>query len=180
MSEPTPERFTLRALPLPAKLVVSAFLLAVGLGYSSAMVQLHMQHGERDGNALPTPDNVVAVFAGKKWQPAGAAPAAPGPSKLEAMVSGPGEGNLTAKNMAPAFFREDGADFEKRWEEKPAEREKLTAEREGERRALLAWVAAAPDARKKAYEENRRSEEHTSELQSHVNLVCRLLLEKKK
>src|SRR5690242_21444976 len=28
--------------------------------------------------------------------------------------------------------------------------------------------------------ERQRSEEHTSELQSHVNLVCRLLLEKKK
>src|SRR5438477_9644357 len=28
--------------------------------------------------------------------------------------------------------------------------------------------------------EDPRSEEHTSELQSHVNLVCRLLLEKKK
>src|SRR4051812_49978984 len=28
--------------------------------------------------------------------------------------------------------------------------------------------------------ERDRSEEHTSELQSHVNLVCRLLLEKKK
>src|SRR5690242_21856838 len=28
--------------------------------------------------------------------------------------------------------------------------------------------------------ERNRSEEHTSELQSHVNLVCRLLLEKKK
>src|SRR5260370_4204278 len=27
---------------------------------------------------------------------------------------------------------------------------------------------------------NMRSEEHTSELQSHLNLVCRLLLEKKK
>src|SRR4051812_49599120 len=27
---------------------------------------------------------------------------------------------------------------------------------------------------------SNRSEEHTSELQSHVNLVCRLLLEKKK
>src|SRR3989344_250888 len=27
--------------------------------------------------------------------------------------------------------------------------------------------------------QKRRSEEHTSELQSHVNLVCRLLLEKK-
>src|SRR5690242_21194642 len=33
----------------------------------------------------------------------------------------------------------------------------------------------------KAHGEVRnRSEEHTSELQSHVNLVCRLLLEKKK
>src|SRR5438477_4204255 len=32
-------------------------------------------------------------------------------------------------------------------------------------------------ARSRALE---RSEEHTSELQSHVNLVCRLLLEKKK
>src|SRR5207237_4700228 len=29
-------------------------------------------------------------------------------------------------------------------------------------------------------EELARSEEHTSELQSHLNLVCRLLLEKKK
>src|SRR5438477_8269399 len=29
-------------------------------------------------------------------------------------------------------------------------------------------------------EQAARSEEHTSELQSHVNLVCRLLLEKKK
>src|SRR5690242_21419066 len=29
-------------------------------------------------------------------------------------------------------------------------------------------------------EHDHRSEEHTSELQSHVNLVCRLLLEKKK
>src|SRR5690242_21493771 len=29
-------------------------------------------------------------------------------------------------------------------------------------------------------EDTARSEEHTSELQSHVNLVCRLLLEKKK
>src|SRR4051812_49929644 len=30
------------------------------------------------------------------------------------------------------------------------------------------------------FAELHRSEEHTSELQSHVNLVCRLLLEKKK
>src|SRR5260370_17301098 len=29
-------------------------------------------------------------------------------------------------------------------------------------------------------DQDQRSEEHTSELQSHLNLVCRLLLEKKK
>src|SRR4051812_49701791 len=37
------------------------------------------------------------------------------------------------------------------------------------------WARSAAMALKLA-----RSEEHTSELQSHVNLVCRLLLEKKK
>src|SRR5690242_21594990 len=38
-----------------------------------------------------------------------------------------------------------------------------------ERRSVLVACRGGP-----------RSEEHTSELQSHVNLVCRLLLEKKK
>src|SRR5260370_23013022 len=33
---------------------------------------------------------------------------------------------------------------------------------------------------KGALQKSSRSEEHTSELQSHLNLVCRLLLEKKK
>src|SRR2546429_5235485 len=36
------------------------------------------------------------------------------------------------------------------------------------------------DRRKRAGAESRRSEEHTSELQSRLHLVCRLLLEKKK
>src|SRR5690606_41668069 len=41
---------------------------------------------------------------------------------------------------------------------------------------------ARPPARqaRRAYPPGRRSEEHTSELQSRENLVCRLLLEKKK
>src|SRR5690242_21705763 len=37
-----------------------------------------------------------------------------------------------------------------------------------------------PDRTKNGFNDVPRSEEHTSELQSHVNLVCRLLLEKKK
>src|SRR6201747_3334424 len=38
-------------------------------------------------------------------------------------------------------------------------------------------LSGAPHGRN---HDQSRSEEHTSELQSHVNLVCRLLLEKKK
>src|SRR5438477_6004519 len=42
-------------------------------------------------------------------------------------------------------------------------------------------LSAHCSARFAAHKANgTRSEEHTSELQSHVNLVCRLLLEKKK
>src|SRR2546429_6882974 len=43
--------------------------------------------------------------------------------------------------------------------------------------ALLKQVEQAADAR---YRSGMRSEEHTSELQSRLHLVCRLLLEKKK
>src|SRR5438477_9186042 len=45
-------------------------------------------------------------------------------------------------------------------------------------RARLSHVAATAD-RAPLDEPDGRSEEHTSELQSHVKLVCRLLLEKK-
>src|SRR2546427_894422 len=44
---------------------------------------------------------------------------------------------------------------------------------------LREWKARFPDAVVVSYV-NTRSEEHTSELQSQSNLVCRLLLEKKK
>src|SRR2546430_6577007 len=43
-----------------------------------------------------------------------------------------------------------------------------------------ASFAAAPVSAAMARSSTRRSEEHTSELQSQSNLVCRLLLEKKK
>src|SRR5207237_8678102 len=49
---------------------------------------------------------------------------------------------------------------------------------------LAAYVKQTftPAARRRALTmvDDLRSEEHTSELQSHLNLVCRLLLEKKK
>src|SRR5438034_7265805 len=48
--------------------------------------------------------------------------------------------------------------------------------RAGSSRARLAWTITALSS----LGEHPRSEEHTSELQSHSDLVCRLLLEKKK
>src|SRR5260370_8770276 len=42
------------------------------------------------------------------------------------------------------------------------------------------FVLRSKDAEVESHRHMVRSEEHTSELQSHLNLVCRLLLEKKK
>src|SRR5260370_19992197 len=44
------------------------------------------------------------------------------------------------------------------------------------------WLEVSPLGASEASEEvqRQRSEEHTSELQSHLNIVCRLLLDKKK
>src|SRR5260221_1264914 len=42
------------------------------------------------------------------------------------------------------------------------------------------WGSGAPELSSPASRRESRSEEHTSELQSHSDLVCRLLLEKKK
>src|SRR5260370_18373312 len=46
--------------------------------------------------------------------------------------------------------------------------------------AELVVVDAEHQAARRGHGQWLRSEEHTSELQSHLNLVCRLLLEKKK
>src|SRR5688572_32063808 len=55
----------------------------------------------------------------------------------------------------------------------------VTGLRSGGRKAGTIASASAADATT-ATPPRRRSEEHTSELQSQSNLVCRLLLEKKK
>src|SRR5690348_18423512 len=47
------------------------------------------------------------------------------------------------------------------------------------RSSRSAWCREARRSRRRACRRRRRSEEHTSELQSPVHLVCRLLLEKK-
>jgi len=67
MNNPSPtSRYTLRDLPLPAKLVVTAFLISVGLGYLWAMAQIHFKHASL-GNPMPTTEDLVSRFSGVPW-----------------------------------------------------------------------------------------------------------------
>jgi len=65
-STPVASRWTLRDLPLPAKLVVSTFLISVGLGYLWAIAQIHFKHASV-GEPMPTPADLVARFSGAPW-----------------------------------------------------------------------------------------------------------------
>jgi hypothetical protein len=63
---PAPVRHTLRDLPLPAKLVVTTFLISVGLGYLWAMAQIHFKHAS-PGHPMPSLADLVARFSGVPW-----------------------------------------------------------------------------------------------------------------
>lgn len=147
MSAPAAEsRFTLRDLPLPAKLVATCFLLSVGLGYTTAMVQLHFQDS-KSGEPMPTLHDVVLKFTGKKWFDT----APPRPvSKFTQLITASSGTFGSNGTMLPAFFEKDPS-FNKALRGGTDET-KLRGEREGERDALVEWAAAPADDRKKAYE----------------------------
>jgi len=65
MDDKTPRTpFVLRKLSLPARLTIAVFLISVGVGYISALVQLHFQHAG-PGKLLPEPEDAKIVFHGK-------------------------------------------------------------------------------------------------------------------
>lgn len=150
-TEPTVPRITLRQLPLAARLVLSVFLIAVGLGYFSAMVQLHMKHSKKEGEPLPTGADVVEVFAGLKLHD----PNAPVPcSRIDALLSADAMALDVGKdNMAPAFFTKS-----KGWAALQATRTRdvgtLKSERDGELKSMLAWVRSDAAKKKDAYEKD--------------------------
>ena len=61
----TPPRVSLRDLPLAARLTLSAFLISTGIGYASALIQLHFQHAA-PGTMLPSGKDAVRVYHGEK------------------------------------------------------------------------------------------------------------------
>ena len=150
--------YTLRDLPLPVKVVASVFLMAVGLGYTSAMVQLHMQDS-KSGKPLPTVADVVLKYTGKKWFETDP----PRPvSKLERLVMGSNDANAVFNgtgSMGPAFFSKDQSggpkNYRRRIAASPTKKAEIDAQREGERQVVKAWLNAEPEPRRAAYEADR-------------------------
>ncbi len=141
---------TLGELPLSARLTLAVFLLSVGIGYVSALVQLHFQHAT-PGDLLPSPDDAVRVFHGDT----GAKPK----SKIEQLLPEDYQGKkMNGQGQMTAAFYQRSEDYKdaiserarelakKQGIKKPDEAIKGAAtaevdfERNGERLAMIAWV----------------------------------------
>ena len=93
-------RFVLRDLPLTARLTIATFLICVGLGYLSALVQLHFQHAS-PGNLFPTSEDARLIFHGPTDKPM---------STIERLVAADEELNFNATGeMSRAFTAAPGA-----------------------------------------------------------------------
>jgi hypothetical protein len=157
---PSSPRWTLYDLPMAAKLTVATFLISVGIGYFSALVQLHFQHA-KPGSAFPGPEDAENVYTVDR----GAPPVSTIERLITADESKPFNGT---GQMRSAFFRNsDGWKDElraramaKTGKKKPKdltqaeldEAEKsLRREREAEIEAVLAWISAGfPESAHKA------------------------------
>jgi hypothetical protein len=141
-------RTTLRDLSLPVRMVLAAFLISVGAGYFSALVQLHFQHAAA-GDPLPGPDETINAYHGRKDM-----------SQLERLLVADEHRPFNGSgSMAAAFTTRGNLDgfAARRAEEKkialPAAEAEVRKEREGERLALIAWIRAGSD--ETAYAEDK-------------------------
>ncbi|MEZ6140117.1 MAG: hypothetical protein R3B84_06055 [Zavarzinella sp.] len=92
MTNDSQAEWGLKQLPLPVKLVLTVFLLSVGLGYFWGMAQIHFKHAE-PGQPMPGVKELVAHFSGVPW------PTVPKP---EAPAAKPAEEVKLDKDAKPA------------------------------------------------------------------------------
>ncbi len=132
----TPQRVTLRELPLAARLTISLFLISVGIGYTSALVQLHFAQA-KPGNLLPDMEDAAHNFHGM-----------PGVGTFERLIRADEHRPFNGSgSMRAAFFKRSAGwspaigrrsrDFKINTDQ--AERE-LRKEREAEIDAILHWL----------------------------------------
>jgi hypothetical protein len=160
MTDPTcPRTFVLRNLPCAARLTLAAFLISVGIGYLSALVQLHFQHA-KPGSLMPTGEDAKNIFSGDKR------------SQIEKLITADenqpfnGTGQMVraftraSEGWKTALKKRTGAIANARRgkgaepnEAEAAEAEAaIRKERETERDAVVAWIRAG--ASREVYEIN--------------------------
>lgn len=156
----TPSRWTLRDLPLAARLTLATFLISVGIGYFSALVQLHFQHST-PGELMPTPQNSIDTFHGKK----GKSPLVQLILANEALpFNGTGQMSaaFTTRSTRPGWktaIANKAKEMNKLDEQDPDDKQLALAEkevrkeREGEKKILVAWLEAGAD--ESVYEKDR-------------------------
>lgn len=137
-----PPRLVLRDLPLATRLVLAVFLISVGLGYFSALVQLHFQLASA-GSPMPGPQETIDAYHGKEAM-------CQLQRVLEADESRPFDGS---GSMRPAFTTKSTGWKTQIKNKSAQDRQKLLDERDGERLALLAWIQSGSPA--KAYEDDQ-------------------------
>src|SRR5262245_12918370 len=156
MIDSTSPRWTLRELPFAARLALAAFLISVGIGYCSALVQLHFQHAS-NGELMPGNKSVVRIFHGEK-----------GTSVLERLILAHETEPFTSVGSMRSAFTTKSVSWEgaidtmagdigelpeAEQEAKKREAEvKLRRERDGEALILASWVRSGLD--RASYENN--------------------------
>src|SRR6266571_3388406 len=103
-------------------------------------------------------------------------PEVPAAQRYESPPLGPEERPVVRESYEPGWYAVSTSQWARPGEEAPAEAPPDPVKRfvPGD---VLGGSQVAPGPQLEAAPPSPRSEEHTSELQSHVNLVCRLLLE---
>jgi hypothetical protein len=128
--------FTLRNLPIVVRLVLSVFLISVGFGYFSALVQLHFQQAAA-GELLPGPGEVQDTYHGK-----------PRKGQLERLITADemkpfnGSGSMrSAFTFRSAGWKSQVRQLAEKKQIPPKEAEaQLRQRREYEITAILAWI----------------------------------------
>lgn len=145
-----PRFLTLGELSLPVRLTLALFLLSVGIGYVSALVQLHFQHAT-PGDLLPSGEDAVRVFHGE----VGEKPK----SKIEQLLPEDYQGKkMNGQGQMTAAFFKRSEDYSEAISEQARELAKkkglkkadkalkeeakleVDQQRDGERLAMIAWL----------------------------------------
>lgn len=132
--------FALRQLPLPARVTLAVFLVAIGFGYLAGLVQLHFAHA-KSGGLLPSAGDIQEVFHGSTGQPI---------SKIERLLEAPESAPFNGSGSMRAAFTSKSSGWKEELKKRPEA--ELRAERETERLILLNWIRAG--APKKDFEED--------------------------